>query len=236
MRYLISLIVLLMLTAVSAQAQRPPAPGDVISVADGAFINQIGDYNQAGITQTGDPSHEGEIYQDGDDNGAELKQAGSGHSGIISQVGNNNTGVIIVTGLNHTSVIVQHGDGHNTQSTIIGEENTVDIRQFGTSAHTVGFDGDLISTVKQDGDFNSFFSVQIGDLGGHLITTADGGDYIQKGDGNLIDVWQEGDTHTARLLQDGNRNTIGLMQTGSMQSATISQSGSGNMATVNQSN
>jgi len=223
MRYLISSIILL-LTAVSVQAQRPPAPGDVITVADGAFITQIGDDNEADIVQTGDPAHEGEIYQQGSDNEADLEQAGTGHSGLISQVGNHNTGYIDVTGENHTSVIVQEGTGHNVQFSIEGISNTVDIRQFGTSDHTVGFAGDLISTVKQNGNYNSFFSVQTGNSGGHLITTADGGDHIQNGDHNLIDVSQEGDSNTARLLQTGDGNSIDLMQSGSTNVAVINQS------------
>jgi hypothetical protein len=225
MRYLISAIVLLLFIAGSAEAQRPPAPDDVITVADGAFISQIQNDNNATITQTGDPAHKGEIYQDGNDNVADLEQVGMNHSGLISQVGDNNIGYISSDGEKHVAVIVQEGNGHNVQFSIEGISNTVDIRQFGTSDHTVGFAGNPVSTVKQDGNYNSFFSVQTGNAGGHLITTADGGDYIQNGDHNLIDVWQEGDSNTARLLQSGDGNSIDLMQ-----------SGSSNMAVINQSN
>jgi len=227
-------------------AQRPPAPDDVLSVQEGAFITQINNNNEASIEQIGDPAHQGEIYQNGDRNDAMLKQDGTTNSGLISQVGDDNTGYITTIGIGHIAVIVQEGNNHNTQFTINGEFNTVDIRQFGTSEHTVGYEGDVISSVQQNGNFNRFFSVQIGEDGGHLITTADGSDYIQSGDDNTIDAWQQGDNQTAKFNQFGNRNTIlldqfgagnmaNVIQNGNGQSATVYQDGSGNTATINQS-
>jgi len=215
-------------------AQRPPAPDDVLTVQKGALITQINNSNEASIHQIGDPAHMGEIYQNGDMNDAMLTQDGTGHSGLISQVGNSNIGYITSTGEGHNAVIVQEGNNHNIQFAITGISNTVDIRQFGTSEHTVGFEGQVISSVQQNGNFNQFFSVQIGETGGHLITTADGSDYIQYGNGNTIDAWQEGDSQTAKFNQFGDENTIKLEQFGGSNLATVLQNGLGNSSTIYQ--
>lgn len=59
-----------------------------------------------------------------------------------------------MTGSDHTSVIVQEGDGHNIQFSVGGTSNIVDIRQIGTSEHTVGFEGDEVSSITQNGNYN----------------------------------------------------------------------------------
>ena len=217
----------------------PPGPGDAIpgdvAVGDGAFIEQIGNNHEALINQTG--YHKGRIFQQGDGpegNYARLIQVGENHTGFISQVGNGNTGVINVEGFGHVSVIVQEGDGHNVQFSMQGENNTADIRQFGTSDHLVGFANDDELSIFQSGDNNELYSVQIGEGGGHLLTTLGIRDYIQDGDGNLIDVWQEGSSHIARLFQDGDGHTIILLQQGSDNVAEIGQDGDGHWANVDQ--
>lgn len=217
----------------------PPGPGDAIpgdvAVSDGAFIQQIGNNHEALFNQTG--YHAGRIYQQGDGPGrnyARLNQVGENHTGFISQVGNGNTGVINVEGIGHVSVIVQEGDEHNIQFSMQGENNTADIRQFGTSDHLVGFADDDELSIFQSGNNNELYSVQIGEGGGHLLTTLGVRDYIQDGDGNLIDVWQEGDSHIARMFQDGDGHTIILLQQGSDNVAEIGQNGYGHWANVDQ--
>lgn len=66
--------------------------------------------------------------------------------------------------------------------------------------------------------------MQIGEEGGHLITTANGGDYIQDGDGNYINAWQEGDSNIAKFNQYGDDHSIETVQNGSNNSATVFQS------------
>ncbi len=222
-------------------AQMPPSPeatipGDV-AINDGAFIEQLGNNHDALINQTG--YHAGRIYQQGDGpegNYARLVQLGQHHTGFISQLGDDNTGVINVDGIGHVSVIVQEGDGHNVQFSMQGEYNTADIRQFGTSDHLVGFAADDEHSIFQSGNNNQLYSVQIGEDGGHLLTTLGGHDYIQFGDGNLIDVWQEGSNHVIRLLQSGDGNSATIAQWGENHSAVVNQNGNGNMARISQSN
>ncbi|MFO8029803.1 MAG: hypothetical protein R6U28_08070 [Cyclonatronaceae bacterium] len=251
MKIIIALFLMVIYSGL-AVAQMPPGPestipGD-ITVDEGAFIEQIGNFHEATINQTG--YHAGRIYQEGEGpegNYARLTQVGDNHTGFISQVGDDNTGVINVEGIGNISVIVQEGDGHNVQFSMQGENNTADIRQFGTSDHLVGFAADDEHSIFQSGNNNQLFSVQIGGTDGHLLTTLDDRDYIQNGDGNLIDVWQEGSSHIARLYQDGDGHTIIVVQHGSENVTEIGQDGSGhwsfvtqngnyNSATVNQSN
>lgn len=220
-----------------AIASVPPGPGDAIpgdvAVDDGAFIEQIGNHHEAFIDQNG--YHAGRIYQQGEGpegNYARLNQVGDDHTGFISQVGDGNTGIINVDGIGHVSVIVQEGDGHNVRFSMQGENNTADIRQFGTSDHLVGFAAYDEHSIFQSGNSNAFYSVQIGEGKGHLLTTYGGHDYIQDGDGNLIDVWQEGNGHTAELLQVGNNNIIDLFQFGDGHFSIITQRGDNNTATV----
>jgi len=222
-----------------AMASVPPGPGDAIPgdvvVGDGAFIQQIGNNHEALIDQTG--YHAGRIYQQGDGPGgnyARLIQVGENHTGFISQVGDDNTGVINVEGIGHVSVIVQEGDEHNIQFSMQGENNTADIRQFGTSDHLVGFADDDELSIFQSGNNNELYSVQIGEGGGHLLTTLGDHGYIQDGHENLIDVWQEGGSHIARLLQEGDGHTIILLQHDSENVAEIGQDGNGHWANVDQ--
>ena len=207
-------------------------PGDV-AVDDGAFIEQIGNNHEALIDQNG--YHAGRIFQQGqgpEGNYARLNQVGDYHTGFISQVGDDNTGIINADGIGHVSVIVQEGDGHNVRFSMQGEYNTADICQFGTSDHLVGFAADDEHSIFQSGNSNALYSVQIGEGNGHLLTTYGGYDYIQHGDGNLIDVWQEGSGHTAEFLQVGNNNIIDLFQFGDGHFSIITQRGDNNTAKV----
>lgn len=239
MKKLTTLLVAMLFTAGMAFAQTDPDE-EVTSddIYDGASITQIGDFNDATINQVG--KHSGEIYQDGGTNSengnyANLDQQGNDHSGFISQVGENNIANIDAEGVGHLSVIVQDGNGHNVQFSIEGISNTVDIRQFGNSEHLVGNENSPISSISQNGDYNEFYSVQLGMGNGHTIYSLTGDNTIQNGNSNLIDVWQFGSGHTAGLRQLGDYNTAIITQFDANNTATVHQMGNDNEATIYQS-
>lgn len=201
MKQLLITVITFALMAGLAMANDPPGEGEEVDAGEGAWIIQTGTANDA-----------------------QISQAGSGHSGYIHQVGDNNTGNINIDGSDNTGIIIQEGNDHNVQFSMGGSGNFTDIRQYGNSAHAVGFAQDE-GAIFQNSDQNEFYSLQLGDGASHLITTADGGDVVQSGNDNYINVWQSGEGQTARLKQSGERHSM-----------WITQSGSGNTTTINQSN
>ena len=231
MKQLVLIISIYYMSSALAFAQVPPGPLDPVNVDAGALITQIGDFNDGDINQTG--HHSAETYQEGNMNEGYLVQSGVGNTGFISQVGDDNYGAINIYGLNNTGIIVQEGENHNIQFSMDGEDNVADIRQFGTSDHSVGF-AESLASVFQSGDRNQFYSVQIGDAIGHTITTVGGASEIQQGNDNLIDVWQEGSGHVAELLQTGDFNSMDIYQSGDGNTTIVDQSGMYNVASVYQ--
>lgn len=223
MKKSIILFVISLITTGMVLAQTGPeqdiTPDDV---NDGALITQVGNNNNANIDQTG--SHSAEIHQEGgDENNANIEQVGNNHSAFVNQYGDQNIADIQADGDDHFSVIVQEGNGHNVQFSIEGISNTVDIRQYGTSEHLVGSENSPVSSIKQAGDYNQFYSVQIGDGSGHSVTSLSGDDNIQQGNGNFIDVWQEGSNNSAGFIQIGNNHIANVEQYGNSNNAEVEQ-------------
>src|SRR5690625_22576 len=189
--------------------------------------------NDALIDQTGD-GHTAEMDQRGSGNIGELNHQGSNHNGYIQQIGSNNTGRVYARDNNNSSVIIQHGQGHNVQFSMNGEENIADIRQYGTSEHSIGF-AEILTNVFQTGDRNEFYATQIGNGDGHEIISLGGLD-IQRGDDNYMEIWQKGSGHSSRLLQTGDGNTLHVFQKGDDHLSPINKNGNDNYANVKQRN
>ena len=258
--FIAALLALALAAGVAVAGDDPLGPDEDPGVEDGAVIEQVGDNNDATINQLNSAGaiNQGVILQYNVGNGADgnealLDQSTAGNTGFIDQVGEGNRARINFDGEGgHTGIVVQEGEGHNIGFTMEGEGNLADIRQYGTSAHTVGVAGtfDAPGAVFQVGNDNVFEVVQEGDGDGHLVTTPDGEDVIQQGDNNKIFVTQHGDgaTNEARLLQangdvfgntitlhhEGGGNTATVQQRSDNNSAVVSQNGNNNTATITQ--
>jgi len=250
-------IVLLGMATATAFSQPPYDLDATVSVDEGAVIHQVGDHQTAEINQSGSPQAAA-IYQEGPGiygNTAVINQnlGVVGNEGYIQQVGDNNRARLDFAGEGYnTGVVFQHGEGHNIGVTVVGINNTVDIRQESIAGHRVENAGLGLFSESGDmftwGDNNIMNVVQHGDQIAHLVTTPNGESHVQAGNFNLIDVWQDGSDQLAELQQigDGNiihvkmegpfRNTTQVMQFGDDHSASVDQLGAGNSVNIHQQN
>jgi hypothetical protein len=219
-----------------------------------AFIDQIGEFNDATVTQTGleqyalvsqEGSHEVFINQSGQLNSATVNQLGTGSGSYDSPM------------LGQNGIPIQFSEGVQSSNSVAqidqaGVRNSAQVNQFGSHR----------TDITQQGSFNSVTVEQAGISGSKFNPPGNGnpnpppfstemgyGDGAfalinQFGDDNLIQLTQYGENY-AEIFQNGvgneaNVNQIGfdnqaiINQHGNGQSAFIEQIGSGNRVFINQ--
>jgi len=167
----------------------------------GAFIDQIGNRNNARVTQSS-PDAYARIVQEGEDNDADVRQQGSASSYLSARQ----------TGSRNELSVTQEGNGQNVLHAVQqGNDNILAARQ---AAGSGPFNGAILS---QLGDRNSVALVQDGSDNRALLT--------QSGDDNAMTVAQFGDGNRLTWTQEGHGNSnLGITQTGSQTLLVTQQS------------
>lgn len=145
----------------------PPRFTIVRGAGSGAFIDQVGDANQATVSQTRNTQY-ARIDQDGDRNKATAAQSGTGaHYAKIDQEGDNNTlnlsqsgsgaqvAYLTQDGLNNTMTVAQNG-GFTTTGVAamqLGDRNAMSLTQNGENN---------MARLTQNGSDNAMTAVQNG--------------------------------------------------------------------------
>lgn len=147
--------------------RKPPVFTIVRGEGRGAFIDQVGDVNDATITQTSNTQY-ARIAQTGDRNTASVRQSGSGaHYSVIVQDGSDNTAALTQSGAG-AQVAYLTQDGVANQMTIkqngglttsgvealqLGDRNTVSLTQNGENN---------MARLTQNGSDSTMTAVQSG--------------------------------------------------------------------------
>ena len=200
--------------------------GSAIAQQHEAFIDQIGDHNEATVMQTGlqqmaavtqSGSHEVFIDQSGSSNSATVNQAASTDwsDNALPDYDNFTPGVTPIQG-------AEVGNNQSSYATIsqAGDGNIVQVDQYG-SHH---------AEITQQGNSNSAFVQQTGSAGGFSFNPSGNGNPDPPLFGSEMGIRSGG---FALIHQSGNENSVQLNQMGENY-AEISQNGIGNQADVYQ--
>ena len=145
---------------------------------------------------------------------------------FVEQIGDNNSGSFSQSNAEQNAEVVQDGD-----------DNTVQVSQFGDGDHFAGIDqtgNDNLSSVTQAGSAqNVALLTQTGDANTILLSQNDSGlagsgaAISQTGSGNLATLIQDGDDNQAILAQNGDNNTMSATQIGAGNALEWTQNGNG---------
>lgn len=145
---------------------------------------------------------------------------------FVEQIGNDNSGSFSQSNAQQNAEVVQDGD-----------ENVVQVAQFGDGDHFAGIDqtgSDNLASVTQGGSAqNVAILTQTGDANTVLLSqndnglTGSGAAISQTGSGNLATLIQDGDDNQAILAQNGDDNTMSATQVGAGNALEWTQNGNG---------
>lgn len=145
---------------------------------------------------------------------------------FVEQIGNDNSGSFSQSNAQQNAEVTQDGD-----------DNTVQVSQFGDGDHFAGIDqtgANNLASVTQGGSAqNVAVLTQTGDANTILLSqndnglTGSGAGIAQNGTGNLATLIQDGDNNQAILAQNGDNNTMSATQVGAGNALEWTQNGNG---------